>query len=688
MKFLVHFILVLCSILTLSNASAQQSSVQDTIYLEEVVVTGQFAPQSVKNSVYQVRVINPKTIEMRSASTVKELLSLELGVRFSNDPALGESDIQLMGMSGQNVKILLDGVPMGDRGSTKQSLSQIDANTVERIEIIEGAVSVMYGTDALAGVINIITKNSSVKEDKWMIGVSAQEETVGKEYRPFHSKGVHKANVNLLWQKKGWLLAGDFSRNNMGGWQGANTGRAKEWLPKDQLLSGIKVGYNREKFNIWYRLNHVLESILSPGDINPNTFKAKDAEYRTNRFTHQLQSDWQVNDRWRLNLASSYQDYSRETVTTILDTQIDDRRLSLGAGEQDESSFQSIFLRTTTQYRLSSKADFLLGVDVSNDRAGGDRIKEGKKINNYSLFLSSEYKPTPKINIRPGLRFSYNSVYKAPPVIPSLNTKFSLSQKVDLRLAYGRGFRAPALRELYFTFFDANHAIEGNDQLKAEYSNNFNGSIAWKALVTESTILSTSVGGFYNDFKNRIDIALGVAPSQPGVYKYVNIAKYKTTGISWNNRLVWKQLKVDVGTSWIGRYNIYHGDTSYTLLGKNPLFNWSPEVNTSFIYDWEKTGLSFAVFYKFTGKLPEFGINNSDEIYLTHTNAYHWLDFDLHKVFFKYLTVSTGVKNILNVSNVKNTSSNTGSAHATTGPIPIGYGRSYFLGLKFNFSSK
>ncbi|MFC0181299.1 TonB-dependent receptor plug domain-containing protein [Pseudarcicella hirudinis] len=126
--------------------------------LDDVVVTGQFTPQSVKNSVYQVRTISHEQIRLRGATNVQTILNTELGMRFSNDLTLGTSDVQLMGMSGQNVKVLLDGVPMVDRGSTRESIGQIDINTIDRIEIVEGPMSVNYGSDALAGVINIITK--------------------------------------------------------------------------------------------------------------------------------------------------------------------------------------------------------------------------------------------------------------------------------------------------------------------------------------------------------------------------------------------------------------------------------------------------------------------------------------------------------------------------------------------------
>src|SRR3546814_715382 len=107
-----------------------------------------------KDSVYRVRTISNEQIRLRASISVENILNTQLGMRSSNDLTLGESDIQLMGMSGQNVKVLVDGIPLIDRGATKQSLSQVDVNNIDRIEVVEGPMSVTYGTDALAGVIN------------------------------------------------------------------------------------------------------------------------------------------------------------------------------------------------------------------------------------------------------------------------------------------------------------------------------------------------------------------------------------------------------------------------------------------------------------------------------------------------------------------------------------------------------
>ena len=129
--------------------------------LDEVVVTGQHKPQSLKNSVYKVNIINRQRIALSGATNIQQVLFNQLGLNFSNDNTLGTADIQMMGMSGRNVKILLDGVPLVDRGDTRESLNQVDLNSIDRIELVEGPMSVSYGSDALAGVVNLISKRPS-----------------------------------------------------------------------------------------------------------------------------------------------------------------------------------------------------------------------------------------------------------------------------------------------------------------------------------------------------------------------------------------------------------------------------------------------------------------------------------------------------------------------------------------------
>ncbi len=651
--------------------------------LDAVVVTGQFGPQSVRNSVFQIRTITHEQIRLRGATNIQAVLNTELGMRFSNDLTLGTTDVQLMGMSGQNVKILLDGVPMIDRGSTRESLGQIDVNIIERIEIVEGPMSVTYGSDALAGVINIITKRG---DDKANLTLTArvQEETTGREYQPFAGEGTHNEFLGLAWQKKGWQVSGNFSRNFFGGWQGSNTGRKKEWLPKEQYLATAGVAYRTQKLNAWYRFNGTSETLKSLGNTYISTqtqnLSATDQFYITHRWFHQAQGEYQLSDKSSLTAALSFTDYSRQTETTDYDLVRERRTLNLNSS-QDKSIFKTTFARLTAQHRFSSQISLQHGFEMNFNTSSGERIQGTPHINEFAYFASSELKLGKKINIRPGLRFLKNSVYDAPPVIPSINTKFILADRLDLRLAYARGFRSPALRELYFTFFDASHSIRGNTNLKAEHSDSFNAFLSYQIVEKPTLRLNSTLGGFYNHFNNLISI--GTDPADQTISTYLNIDTYKTTGFTLNNTLYWKNLQGSLGFSYIGRYNSVSESVS------SPSFVWSNEFNTNLRYTFPKVATSLSLYYKYTGKLPNYqaiSTENGVVANLAETAAFHMADLTLSKVFFKNYTLIGGVKNLFNVTRLSNSATSSGSGHSSGGAVPMAYGRSFFVGLTAQLS--
>ncbi len=650
--------------------------------LQEVVVTGQFAPQSLRKSVYKVNVIGPQKIEQKASTNIQSLLNTELGIRMSNDMALGETKFELMGMSGANVKVLIDGVPMLDRGENKQSLSQIDINTIERIEIVEGPMSVAYGSDALAGVINIITKKPETASDKNIYSVNAriQEESAGKEYDFFTGEGVHSESLSGSWaHKSGFNTSAGFTRNASGGWTGDKTGREKQWQPKDQYMTNAVLGYKKKDLNVWYRIDYLNETIYTPLNPAANTpNEITDRDFLTDRITNQLQADWKLNNKLALNAAASYQDLTRKTKTVITDTQTGEKWLSIQDAAQDESTNQSGFFRTTAAWTVSSKLSLQPGIEYQWDEASGDRIHGTPDITDYSFFLSAEYNPFEWMSLRPGMRSVYNSVYDAPPVIPALNTKFSLAPDMDLRLSYAYGFRSPALRELYFSFHNPNHNIDGNPNLEAEYSNNFSGSYVWRILHNSDIRLTSTLSGFYNDFRNRITIIPDV--NDPNHNTYGNIDKYKTTGGTFENALVWGNLQANLSFSYIGRYNAYVEDETYKDQDLEE-FRFSPEVTSSVSYQWEKPGLNFNLFYKYTGARKEYALNSDKKLTLMGYEPFNWADFTMSKKIGKYIRLEGGIKNLFDVTTITNTA---GGGHGSSGTAAfVGCGRSYFLGANF-----
>jgi outer membrane receptor for ferrienterochelin and colicins len=659
--------------------------------LKEVVVTGQYQPQSLRNSVYQTRIITAERIRLRAATNIQQVLNTELGFRFSNDLTLGTSDIQMMGMTGRNVKILLDGVPMVDRSDTRESLNQIDINTVDHIEIVEGPLSVSYGTDALAGVINIITK--SANKETININARLQEETVGDSYSPFTKEGSHLQHVGAGWQNKGWNVLGGLTHNDFGGFNvpgalttasdiAANTNR---WKPKEQWLANTRFGYVKNKFNIWYRLDYVDETIDSKGGYNTNNFKATNQQYITNRYSQQLHGDYAMNDRLQLSGIVGFSNLKRTTKTVVHDYTTGDDELSTGAGEQDVSKFQSTNIRTTAQYKLSDLVSFQPGLEINLDNASGARILGSPSINDYAFFISSELKLINNVMIRPGLRFISNSVYDAPPVIPSINMKIRLNDLLDLRFGYASGFRSPALRELYYDFFDASHSIMGNENLKAEQSNSFTGSLSLSETATDDLRFRSVLSGFYNHFRNRIDYGLYAA--DPTITTLINVAKYKTAGGTFENTLYLKNWQASLGFSYIGTYNQY--SESVEQYGESPEFVWTPEVNSNLTYSFRKTGTTANLAFKYTGRRPVYELttlDNLEQVRLAKIGSYTTADLMFTQKILDSLNLNAGVKNLFDTKMLSNSAVVNTTAHSSGGMVPLNYGRSYVLGLSFNFN--
>lgn len=671
------------SILLSPAAFAQQDTTDQTLPIEEVVVTGQFLPTSLRNSVYKIRVIDRETIDRRGTADMTTLLNTELGFRFSHDLVLGETDIQLMGSSGNNIKILIDGVPIIDRGSSRQSLSQIDLNDIQRIEIVEGPVSVMYGTDALVGVINIITHAGVMKKNTMRIQARLLEESASKEYRAFRKEGRHNANVGLDYAGKVWSFGWSGSRNNFGGFQGNRTGRSLQWQPKDQWLTSGKVGYMQDKFQVYYNLNYLHEDIFTPGNININN-KYADKNYVTNRYTHNLQSGWQVSDKVQLTGSVSYQDYERRTKTRNYDLNTQTMELPESPGLQDVSKFQQVFGRVNGLYKVQENLGLMVGLEFDYDKGSGARIQGNADIYDFAAYLSAEYHLGKRILMRPGIRMVYNSIYPAPPIIPAFNTKVLLAKNLDLRLGYAMGYRAPALRELYFTFHDTNHSIDGNTNLKAERNHNINMNLNIHDVSVGKTMFHSSLTGFYNHFNNLISI--GESIENPGSYTYLNIGKYKTMGTTLENRLTLHNTSVNVGFSYLARLNqVYDYNKS---LGK---YFWTPELNSSISQEFPKLKANISVFYKLYGTRPSFRTQGSGaqmQILQAEQAPYSMLDISISKSLYRDFTLLGGVRNLTNTVNITNSSiEGTGAHSVSSSSIPISYGRSVFFGLQYQFNN-
>lgn len=654
---------------------------EENTTLNDIVITAQYAPSSTEKAVHKIRVIDRKKIDAMAAVNLRDVLTNELNIRISQDNILGSS-MSLQGISGQNVKILIDGVPVNGRLNGNIDLSQINLNNTERIEIIEGPLSVNFGTDALGGTINIITKKTQKERYSFSSG------------NYYESSGHYNFNGRIGIHKGKNILSFSGGRNFFDGWSArektfefehirpADQQRHKEWKPKEQYFGTIYYGHYFNRLKFGYTGDYFHELITNRGLPRlPYRETAFDDYYTTQRIGNSVSLGGELRKNLYINQLIAHNHFKRIKNTYYTDLTDMSRILSINDDDQDTSTFSNITIRgTISQSTETSKISFEAGYDLNHETATGVRIKNKKQqIGDYALFVSAELKPHRSLIVRPGLRLIYNDTYRAP-VIPSLNVKYSIKSNktstMALRFTYARGFRSPSLKELYFYFVDINHKITGNSELKAEQSNNFNLTASLNK-VKKDRVIKSELSIFYNEIKHMISLAQSATTE----YSYFNVDLFKSTGIQFQHELAIDHLKVNFGGAFIGRQS--------TFLDFTPTDNFlfAPEGRCNLFYEWYRQNITIGLFYKYTGKLPTFISTADDVLQKSIISDYHTADLSLSKsISNKKINITIGAKNLFDVTNIVGVA--TGAAHSSGGNnIAVGVGRTYFLKVDLNLNS-
>ena len=638
----------------------------DNLELTTFVVTGQYSESSVENSVHKVKVIDSKRIEAQGAVNLQELMEQEMNIRVSQDNVLGSS-MSIQGLSGENVKILIDGVPVVGRMNGNVDLSQINLNNIERVEIVEGPLSVNYGTNALAGTINLITKKN---KKRFGARAEAYYETVG-QYN-------FNASVDLAKNTHAFTLSG--GRNFFDGFSFEDTSRVQQWRPKEQIFGSLKYSNTYKKLSYQFTSDVFEEILVSRGEPRkPYLETAFDDYFTTHRISNALNLTYKVKKGQEISVLGGYNYYRRTKEKFLKDlvnieyTKLDD------PASQDTSVFDLIFSRGTYSFsKDSAKINCQLGYDINVETNLGQRIAEGQKqIGDYAVFGSMEYRPNSKMVIRPGLRYSYNTAYETP-IIPSLNMKYQWTRHLSSRVSWGRGFRAPSLKELHFLFVDLNHNILGNQDLKAENSDNFMLQFAYKRGVKRG-VYNFGLSGFYNSVRNQISLVLKDQAEQ--LYSYKNIGEFYSQGINFTSGFKYKTYRTDFGFSWVGRYNLE--SISNSEVDK---FSYTPEIMGSFGYEVESWNTTFNLFFKYTGKVLGYFDDELNGVSQFEIEDYSMMDVSVIRYFFKKkMNLTIGAKNLFDVGNIVSGQFTGGVHSGGGGNIPVAWGRTYFTKLVYNF---
>lgn len=272
--------------------------------LDEIVVTGGFVPTKANSSLFNVKRIGVEEVEARGAVNMSDLLEQQQNIKIIHDDVLG-SRIILNGLSGVNVKMLMDGLPLVNGSGDDFDLNQLNLNNIERIELVEGPLSVQYGSNALAGTINMISKKPSM-DDPWKGGVNTYVESVGK----FNLD----ANVRKGWKNTSMSLSA--GRNQFLGYDYDPNKRGKFWRPNTQYYGTLRLKHQINKVAISGFYNHFNEKAYSLGEaqlglnskINKISMMARDSEFTTHRINSgiNVEANFQIEVVYSLRMVSLF----------------------------------------------------------------------------------------------------------------------------------------------------------------------------------------------------------------------------------------------------------------------------------------------------------------------------------------------------------------------------------------------
>ncbi len=679
---------LLCALCGSINLSSQTDTIPWSISLDDIVVTAQFAPTDSRNAIQQIKTIKRATIEKRGATNLQQLLSQEANIRINQDLVLGSS-MSLLGVDGQNVKVMIDGVPVIGRLDGNVDLSQINLNNIERVEIVEGPLSVSYGTDALAGVINLITKKSQLK--KYRLNAASQLENRGEN--------THSVSLGS-WLSPNVLIQITGGYDDFKGF-GTDSTRSVLWNPKAQKYTDAQLRWNLKNSNLRYAFGYFDELATNLGDVRRPQFKpyAWDDFYQTYRTNHSLTYEGDFG-KTHTQTIIGYNQFKRFKNT--IRTNFEEDTQEEVNGQQDTSRFNGAMLRSTWARELSGQFNLQVGLDLRYDNVSGARIndtlsaKEGfSKIGDYAIFSTLRYQPTQRLVLEGGVRYAYNTRYAAP-LTPSLNLKHDLSKNWKLRASYGKGFRSPDLKELFFNFVDVNHFIIGNPNLGAEEADNVQVGFQFSAR-KKNQKWTASIKGFYNNIYNKIGLfefeevngeLIPATGKSTGQFAYFNQEVFRTHGV--NTQIGWQRggFNFNGGLSLVGYFNSDSeqfedvDDYSYA-------FEWSNELSYSFV----KSDLNFSLFTRANDRLityfPEINDDGEKVISQQITDGFTLMDFTATKLFWKKrITFSAGVKNLLDIQQINVQGDGGGFHSGGSGVAQVGTGRNFFVRTAFNFDWK
>ncbi|MBR9859528.1 TonB-dependent receptor [bacterium] len=634
--------------------------------LDPVIVTDVFGDRRQDQTVLNVDRISQKRIIELGAVDLRDVLAFESNIRLRRDNALGTSSMTLMGMGGNNVKVLINGVPVVGRMFDQVDLEQFNMENISQIEVVKGPMSVIYGSNALAGTINIITNS----KPKRAASINLYHESDG-QYNVTGTFIQPIGDHHLVSFSGGRLL--------FNGWSASDTDRTFDWIPKEQYNARLGYQYKNKGIAVQFRSELFHSFLLDRGKtLAPYFEDAVDQKYRNTRIDHSINVIKDLKDgRWSLMLSNN--SFKRLKNKYFKDLISLNEQLVPLASEQDTQLFNAIVLRSIYNKKIE-KWDGILGLDVNHESGTGPRILDQQQSQtDIALFSSLEHPLGNRGLLRAGMRYAYNSAFKSP-LLYSLQSVYNLKSNKIIKLAYGKGFRAPSIKELYLDFNDSRHNVYGNANLRAETAHSFTGNYTQRNVWDKLSLVS-QVEGFYNRIHDKIELSV-LGPLEA---TYSNIGLFESVGGTITEKLNFKRMDLNVSATYIGVKNGIDPEEAGT--STQDKFYFSPQVIVQPAVNFLDKKLKVNLFINYFGALTRvFADTANSNLSVERLDPYTMIDVTAqYDIIPKRAYITCGIRNLAGIQTVG--AQNTVSGAHTEGSdfLSISPGTTYFISFRYAF---
>lgn len=607
-------------------ASADGAADGSAVTTKDVVVTATRTEADVKMVPNTVEVITADDIEKLGATDVYSALRLADNVQIMNTSTGFGHRISMRGMSSDSTLILINGqrTAIEDTETTQNllALDRINVHNIERIEIIRGAASAQYGSDALAGVINIITKKSTGKPSV-TVGATTGTTNMSNYYHiDLGRQGKFSSTFDMNFSKdRQWTeheVSGLPVKNLQGPKQSYNFSGTYE-LGENKNLN-LDLGYYKDKLSgDW---SHKEYNLGAWGGI----VRLQDAKLETERRDASLSLTGKTKkDDYMVRTFYSKLDKFRFLPYTAL------------AKEYGETNKYSIWgIEAKNSHKVNG--DHTLTYGTEYDRYDVDGVNfgkdgdNGKNLNTYAAYIQDEWLLGDKWEIIPAVRYDHHSEFGSK-TTPHIGVTYLANDHNRFKANWGEGYKAPSVSELYMDYTHMGVLTLGNPNLRPEESKNWDLSYEGEWGKTFGKITY-----FHNDIDNMISTR--IVGGRHGYNEYYNIdGTTKTHGVELTlGRKLSRDLDVKVTSNWTSASNKVASAES----SAHGVDGIADNITTlQLAYDDHRA-------YGYNATLWEQWVHDYYESDSSQTYSYNTLNFVINKKYGDAVRLFAGVDNIFN----------------------------------------